>query len=29
MAEIESIDTAGFVDADQRYLIHPYQVFDT
>jgi adenosylmethionine-8-amino-7-oxononanoate aminotransferase len=28
-AEIESIDTAQVVDADQRYLIHPYQIFDT
>ena len=28
-AEIEGIDTAAVVDADQRFLIHPYQVFDT
>jgi len=29
VAEIDRIDTAAVVDADQRYLIHPYQVFDT
>ena len=28
-AEIDEIDTAAVVDADQRYLIHPYQIFDT
>ncbi|MDH3296223.1 MAG: aminotransferase [Acidimicrobiia bacterium] len=28
-AEIEAIDTARIVEADQRYLIHPYQMFDT
>lgn len=28
-AELDGIDTAAVVDADQRYLIHPYQMFDT
>ena len=28
-AEIDLIDTAAVVDADQRYLVHPYQLFDT
>ena len=27
--EIDSLDTAKIVEADQRFLIHPYQVFDT
>ena len=28
-AEIDEINTAEVVEADQRFLIHPYQIFDT